>query len=515
MSDGAADGDCVGAHHQSSLASDGPDETSPWSTWGVRLAAVLTVALGIVVLWAWMETFYRGVAVNTQLSYKAADMPRFMAGARIAGVRPVIGNHYFGDFQLPLAYARDLRHAISPYLNGNLRNFRPEQYPPFVQVLFVPLSFLPLPLSALIYFSLSIAVFLVPLWLLLAPMRREYRIMFLTPVAVLTTPFISLLDRGNDIGIAMGLVAWALWAWRSERWVLCGAVLAAAIALKAYPAALLVVPLALRRYKFTLLVAGSAVLANLIVLLAVPGGYLQNVWATLADLRGSSSPINQLSSWSLYSVIPKTAWLYAGGSVVNQLLAPKTWLLWLPSVLYVFGLYVVIRRGRVPQWCWGPLALATIQLVVPVSYVYSTAWAPLAAVWFAWGSPVDTGAPASHDRPAREWVGLRIMVLGVLTATLTPSVFTIAGSGGFHTPLAQYLSPMLLVLTMCTAVVYSFRSIGPVPETSPALSDLDRLDPTCPPGAGPHGADHADADHLELPDCARGVLDGDLVETAR
>jgi len=74
---------------------------------------------------------------------------------------------------------------------------------------------------------------------------------------LVTTPFISLLDRGNDIGIAVGLIAWALWAWRSERWVLCGAFLAAAIALKAYPAALLVVPLALRRYRFTALVAGS------------------------------------------------------------------------------------------------------------------------------------------------------------------------------------------------------------------------------------------------------------------
>ncbi len=42
-------------------------EGSPWSVWGIRLAAVLSVALAIALLWAWIETFYRGVAINAQL----------------------------------------------------------------------------------------------------------------------------------------------------------------------------------------------------------------------------------------------------------------------------------------------------------------------------------------------------------------------------------------------------------------------------------------------------------------
>jgi hypothetical protein len=408
--------------------------------------------------------FYRGVAVNTLLSANAFDRELTPNFPLYRTAKPIIGVHYFSDFQLPLAYATNLRHAISPYFGRN----PPTRYPPFSQVLFVPFSYLPLHLSALIYLGLSAAVFLVPLWLLLAPLKLEYRIMFMVPVAVLTTPFISFLDRGNDIGIVVGLITWAIWAWRSERWVLCGSFLAAAIALKVYPAGLLVVPFALRRYRFTIFVAASALIVNLLALAAYPGGYFRNLRAVLPSLESTSSTLTQSTSWSLYSIIPKTVGLVFGPSSLHQLLSPHSALVWLPSILYICGLYLVIRRGRVPQWCWGPLSLASIQLVAPLSFVYTTAWAPLAALWFAWGYFVDVGAENRTRDNAMEWVTLRIMLLLALTATLTPSVFEIWGSGGYHTPVARYLSPVLLVVTLCTAIVGSFGStkLEPLPVSA-------------------------------------------------
>ena len=101
--------------------------------------------------------------------------------------KPIIGVHYFGDFQLPFGYATNLRHSISPYLGPSL----PTSYPPFVEVFFVLFSFLPLHVSVWIFLSLSVAVFLVPLWLMLAPLRLESRIIFLTFATVLSTPFIA------------------------------------------------------------------------------------------------------------------------------------------------------------------------------------------------------------------------------------------------------------------------------------------------------------------------------------
>ncbi len=113
-----------------------------------------------------------------------------------------------------------------------------------------------------------------------------------------------------------------------------------------------------------------------------------------------------------------------------------------------------------PQWCWGPLALASIQLVVPLSFVYTTAWAPLAAIWFASGYLISTRAKTDTGGAPAESVSLRILLVLALVVTLAPSVFTISGSGGFKTPLAQYLSPVLILVTLGTAIILSFRPLN-------------------------------------------------------
>jgi hypothetical protein len=319
---------------------------------------------------------------------------------------------------------------------------------------------------------MSVAVFLVPLWLLLAPLRAEYRAIFLVPAALLTTPFISFMDRGNNVGITVGLIAWAIWAWKSERGILCAIFLVAAIAFKAYPAALLVVPLAMRRYKFAAVIAASAVAVNLLALVSYPGGFLRNLRAVIPALQGGYSPSSQLSSWSLYSIVPKTAGLLFGPSAVSDgLLVPRSMIAWLPAVLYMCGLYVVIRRGRVPQWCWGPLTLASIQLLAPVGFVYTTAWAAVAAVWYAKGSLINITAGGSAPADDPPYVTLRIVLLLALTASLAPSVFTISGTGGFETPLAMYLSPALILLTLCAAVIHSFRPLKAEAIPVPASGD--------------------------------------------
>jgi hypothetical protein len=409
----------------------------------VRLLAVVSLALAISAAWAWVQNFYRYKPVSAELSHASYDIP-VLPGDQIQ-VAPVIGRHYFGDLQVPLNYANGLRHSVSPYLRP-----APEQYPPFVQALYLPLTFVSLRLAATIYLALLAAVFLVPLWLLLAPLDYARRIVFLVPTAVLTIGFTSFMDRGNNVAIAVGLVAWALWAWREERSVWCGALLAVAIALKGYPAALLVIPLAYRRYRFAILVAASAVAANLVSLAFYPGGFTRNLREVLPALKGEASALNQLSSWSLYSVIPKTSGLILGPFHVTALLTPAGLVGWLPAIVYLAGLYFVIRRGRVPQWCWGPLTLASIQLIVPLSYVYTAAWASIAAVWYAWGDLVEVDPVASADDS--EFTALRVLLLLALTATVTPSVFSLTVHGGFHTPLTMYLSPLLLVVTWCAAV---------------------------------------------------------------
>jgi hypothetical protein len=432
------------------------------SNWGLRLLAVLSLALVVSLAWMWVEAFYSNVQVNYRLSWYTNDQPIPVIDT-IRGAEPVVGHHYFGDFQVPWSYARDLRHGISPYLRPS-----PGQYPPFTQALFLPFSTLPVQTALWLFLVLTAGALLVPLWLLLAPVQRELRIIFLLPAAVVTTGFVASLDRGNSAGLTVAFLAWALWAWRKERWFWCGVFLVGAIALKAHPAALLIVPLALRRYKFAIAVAAGGALGNLVFLSFYPGGYITNlraVWPSLSAKGGDQ--IYMLYSWSLFSVAPKTWGLLFGPQHVMGVLNAGAVAHWFPSVLYVVGLFVVIRRGRVPQWCWGPLALAMTQLVVPLSGAYNATWAAVGAVWFARGTLVNTGRDEPPDDD-RSFVLLRILLLVALTVTLTPSAFTIAGRDGFPNVLhashalprldillTMYLSPILLAVTMAEAVVFT------------------------------------------------------------
>jgi hypothetical protein len=421
-----------------------------WSRWGVRLVALVTIATSISLAFIWIEQFYRGVQVNSIIVFRAADAPWMPTGTNAV---PVIGVHYFGDFQLPYGWALNIREGLSPYLSSAI----PANYDPFVIVSLIPFTILSMKTATVLFLLMSAFIFLFPLWLLLSPLRTPYRLLILGPLAIVTTPLATMLDRGNIIGVAIGCCAAALVAWRNERWLWCGIFLAAAIALKGYPAALLVVPLALRRYRFTLLVAFSALALNLAALAIIPGGYVRNLRAAIpamTSLRLVSG--SQMQFWGLYSLIPKVVGLLTGPAHLAYLLNPGRIVVDIPSVIYLVLLYIVIRSNRVPQWCWGSLSLACIQLIGPVGGTYTTGWACAAALWFAWGSFLPEGAiRKSSNSDSEDDLLLRILLMLAITASLTPSVFSVFGIDQFGVPANDLLSPALLFVTLCVAVVKS------------------------------------------------------------
>jgi hypothetical protein len=414
--------------------------------------ALLLVMTAISLGYEWVEQFYRGVAVNGILSFPSFDAPWMpVHTAQVA----IIGNHYFGDFQLPYGWGLNVRENISPYLGSAI----PANYPPLAILFYVPFTFLPVKFATGLFLVLTSVVFILPLWILLSPLRSTYRCIMLVPIVLMAAPFISTLDRANNIGIGIGLAAWSLVAWRNERWLWCGILLAAAIAFKVYPVALLVVPLALRRYRFAVLVAVAVVSSNLLALACIPGGFVQNLRAVIPAMTSQrlTTGESQLTSLSLYSLVPKVAGLLFGPGYTAQYLEPDRFLLWLPSVLYLVFVFIIIQRHRVPQWCWGPLGLASIQLVVPQSGAYTAGWACLGAIWFASGSLIRDGlkdgdeiSVYQDDKP------LRISLMLALTASLVPSIFSILGAGGFSTSATRFLSPALLFVTLCLAMAKSF-----------------------------------------------------------
>ena len=269
----------------------------------------------------------------------------------------------------------------------------------------------------------------------------------------MTTPFITMLDRGNSIGIGIGLVSWSAVAYRSRRWLWCGIFLAVGSAFTVFPVLLLVIPLALRRYRFATFVFSCAVLLNLLALLCIPGGYIENFRTVVPAMSsGALASGSLLTTWSLYSLVPKMADLLLGPSHIGHLLDPSRFWSWLPAVLYLVLVFLIIRFRRVPQWCWGALSLGSIQLVLPFSAAYTTGWACLAAIWFARGSLMNMELCHSDERPAfHDDMILRVIVLLALVVTLVPSSISIAGVGGSSVLATYLLSPALLLATLCLA----------------------------------------------------------------
>jgi len=231
--------------------------------------------------------------------------------------------------------------------------------------------------------------------------------------------------------------------------------LALAIAFKGYPAALLIVPLGLRRYRFAILVGATAIVLNFSALLFFPGGLFENLKRLMPALTSLNLHNGtELLSWNIYSLVPKAVGLVAGAGVSSGLKQPDSKILWAFSALYLLGVWLIIARRRVPQWCWGPLALASVQVVVPLSYSYSTIWSVLGCVWFAKGELFKVADPQmAHRRTAV----LRASVLLTLVVTTVPSALELVGVHGFETPLTAFLSPLFLTCTFGIAVFDSFQ----------------------------------------------------------
>src|SRR4051812_14677147 len=108
----------AGGHQQYSLrmggGRSGPDRTG-LSPWGTRLLAAVLLALAVSLAWAYMQNYYRGVSAGARLSYSPNDLP-VLPHDHLVYDDPIFGHHYFGDYQVPLSYARDLRDSLSPYL---------------------------------------------------------------------------------------------------------------------------------------------------------------------------------------------------------------------------------------------------------------------------------------------------------------------------------------------------------------------------------------------------------------
>lgn len=421
------------------------------SPWGRRLIAGLTVGLALAAVRLWVGVFYLGTPVNTILVWRAEDKPALPPSEYQP--EALLGVHYFGDFQEGLSWgALIVERSASPY--DLMVTYLPAAVWPFAA-----LASLPTQAAFAIYLSAMALGILVPIWLMTAMIRTSERIMVLCLLGVLTVPFIGTMDRGNLQGVVIAAIGFALWAASTKRWRLMACLLVLAICLKGYPIFLLIVPIAYGKWRLAALITLSAGAISGVLFALMPGGIAHNVSNYVTALRSFGGMSIPDYNYSFVGALQQAAAVPVGDSLAAGL-ARQPGLSLLIAAAWLLLIWILIVGGRVPQWCWGPLALASLQVITPISYAYSLTWAGLAGVWFLRGElipnpPARVGRSPEALSPSQE-VFLRILTMSALMVTLVPMGLAVT-TGEVTTTLAPLLSPVAIAATGVAALTLTLK----------------------------------------------------------
>lgn len=417
------------------------------SPWGRRLIAGLAVGLTLAAVRLWVGVFYLAHPVNTILVWRAQDRPSLPSS--VYQPERLLGVHYFGDFQEGLSWgALILERHTSPY--DLMVTYLPAAVLPFAALVSLPPK-----ASAAIYLTAMALGILVPIWIMMALVRTSERILVLCLLGAITVPFIGTMDRGNLQGFVIASVGFGLWAASTKRWRLMACFLVLAICLKGYPIFLLIIPIAYREWRLTAQISLTAGAISAILFAALPGGMGENVANYVTALRSFGGMANPDYNYSFVGALQQLTALLVGDSLAAGL-ARQSIISLLFAVAWLLLIWILIVVRRVPQWCWGPLALASLQVITPISYAYSLSWAGLAGVWFIRGDlipnpPTRVGEPPV-DLSSSQTVCLRVLTMTALIVTLVPMPIVV-NTGAITTTLAPLLSPVTIAATGVAGLV--------------------------------------------------------------
>lgn len=322
----------------------------------------------------WVSGSYLGHDVLGSISYKGADQP-------VIDPDLILGHHTFGDFYQPWTWTATANPwtTLSP----------PTNYPPAATVIFqllAPIS--PRPGVWVYLLAVAVAMFAPMVWATrrwIAPARVG-----MTALVLVTVPFTVVMDRGNMVGLLTPcLLLFALgYSRRRLGWLTLALTLLAS--LKLYPA-VLGVALLRRRLWLALVASGIATVGLAILVWAFyPGPLREEVLGLVNSLTSFAAAEGDLSSSLSYSLTSSLVLILGPASGVGG------WILahpWVPGVTYVVAIGGLFAVRPAPSLVRMTLLLASVQLVVPTSFRYTTVFALVAVALLVHDARVAEGAP--------------------------------------------------------------------------------------------------------------------------
>ncbi len=408
---------------------------------GDLLVVMVLIALVLSLAWLWISNFYIGTPTYALFSHPASDEP-FIPLKGFIPV-PIVGSHYFGDFQEPMSWAAGLAQGISPYTLGST-------YLPLPPVLLQLVSPLELKTATILFLIFATSLYLFSLVKLLNGFSVVSKVTLVSLLGVITLPYIAMADRGNLQLLVVSLIALGIYFADRRRGLVGGTLLGFAAAFKGYP---LLVLLTLpgshtRRVKSI----GTLVLVVLVLLpgLLLPGGLFANISLYLKDREGYADGALWIQNYSFMGLVGNLTKIMAVQDEFRSSLLRFPILYVIPFALWAIAIaYLLKSRQFINESSLFFVSLASLQMISPVSYAFTLGWASVSGLLFMreWREQTVNPMP---KQPSDSRVSL-FLVTGSIVASITPLAMFVNVSGE-QVSISTLLSPLLISLTITNFV---------------------------------------------------------------
>ena len=332
----------------------------------------LIVLSMLSLLMMWVVGQYLQVSLVDLISFAAADQSWVPEGSL---QQPAIGVHFFGDYVLGRAWS----------IHPDPYNLLMPAYPPISLLLFKPFALLPYQMGLVAYLIVSIVIFASAIFAWLNHLPSHVRLMSAGLLTMIVHPSIVSLDRGNQIYMMFGFVAWGFVLWKRERFIWSGILFGTAMALKFYlfPVLLPLLLIGARKIALTAFITGLG--ATTLLWQGYPGGFTYNIHKffteafAVENAAGSGSIFFQIQQNTLSSGMLQISSFINSSTSPFSFYEQSSFLRSMPLALWLVAITIVSLQRQIPLVVKLSLALSISQHVSS-NGSYSALWAVVAGM---------------------------------------------------------------------------------------------------------------------------------------
>lgn len=422
-------------------------QSASWSH-KVETIMVLSGALSLAIAWC-LQYFPNSMSLVERLSYKVEDPSWAYPGYESI---PIIGQHYFGDFQYFISFSA----ATNPW-DGEMTNT------PFLlnNIIYLILGNLPIFISWVLFVCLSlITLFFGARALVIAAGPKFDNWNFIRRFLIfvlLTAPVLMDFDRGNSHSIAVGAAAIFVgneMQGNKSRWNIVWLFLA--ISIRPYYAILLFILIHKKKYKLTTVSLSIFLTINLIYIQLVSGNVFvvaRNYLATMLGFAGSSEfGMGQIAhSGSLAGAAHRLVEYFFGFQISFQWLKDNILLLEAASLLYIISVLFLWTREKIARSLRVFFLFSVVGVAQPGAMGYTWIWLGLCALAIIYETEKDsffTNTREQFSRISQIWLAVIFVVGLVPTWVILPSL------SGSNRQVANFLVLTPLLVGYLLYIIY-------------------------------------------------------------